>query len=638
MALSLFNTFELLEWILLDGAYRYKPPITDDTPIVIVEIDQQSLHALGEWPWGRDIHGQLAADLTTFGASKVVFDIFFPPEIDKTASIQTFLFSQVCMVTNAVYLSMNFNILELNPYGSHPVPDLPGHIKRFGMEFKPAPWTTLLPAAPMPLSEAVYNACKGAGHISIREDSDGIIRRVPLLLESSGSVIPQLALRAFMDYKNIVEVSAALKKQELTLKSSDGTSYTIPVDANTGYFINWCGDFNDTFYHCSYIDVLNAFAAYTRGEQPVINVLHKKRYSNVDAMDFFKNAVCLVGFTTAGLVDQKPVTVSNRYPLVGVHANIIQNILHQNYFHEVNPFVEWLIMAIMSLFLTNIVMRRSWKTSVFAVLFTALVLHIIVGWFFLSYTLWLKPVYIYISLFLSFIVGVTYRMTTESSATRQIKKIFKRYVAPEVVEAILQDPQAMALGGKRCEVSILFCDIRNFTAYADAHSPEEVINLLNTFFSLAVRTIFKYHGTIDKFIGDCVMAYWGAPSPMHDHAYYAALAAIDIQRQIAEFNEQCGDALKFEVGIGICSGEAIAGNIGLTERDFEKTEYTVIGDSVNLASRITTITPRNEIYISEYTYKLLNKRIPAENLPLTSVKGKHSPIKVYKILTDKLYH
>ena len=164
-------------------------------------------------------------------------------------------------------------------------------------------------------------------------------------------------------------------------------------------------------------------------------------------------------------------------------------------------------------------------------------------------------------------------MVGEKKKKTEIERIFKRYVTADVVENILQHPELMELGGKRRHISIFFCDIREFTPLTEKLPPEEIINLLNTYFSLIVKTIFDYKGTVDKFIGDCVMAYWGAPTKLEDHAYYAVRAAMDIQEKLEIMNTErvTNNLPKVEVGIGIASGEVVAGNVGLVDRAFQRT-------------------------------------------------------------------
>lgn len=624
VAFSYFHVFRVFEHYVFDRAFRFKPLRRIESPIVFIEIDQKSIQALGEWPWSRDFHARLVGDTGTFGARQIIFDIFFPPPVDASYTLPTFLFAQTLSLAGNAYLSINFG-LSSDDNSSQPVQEVMERFARpISLTGKAQPWY----GTPYPVSEQLYQSCAGAGHISVQEDSDGKIRRVPLIIQCGNLYYPQLALRAFADY---MQMTMELRHNRLILENAK-QRIEVPVDNHLQYTLNWRGRFNDTFRHCSYVDVLAAFEAHTNGDKRPIPVWSGDGVSQVDPFELFDGAVCFVGFTTAGLVDQKPVTISNRYPLVGIHATLFENLLHESFFRPVNPCVELFLIFLYALIMMRIVLIQSWKMSVAMGVVLGVLLHLMVAVVFVAFTVWIDPTYIYLSLLLSFITGVTYRMSRASKESRQIKKIFKRYVAPGVVDTILREPSAMELGGTVREVSILFCDIRDFTSYTECVPPDQVIAMLNAFFALSVQSIFKYRGTIDKFIGDCVLAYWGAPTAQPDHATRAVQAAIDIQRQIEQWNAQASADMQFCVGIGICSGDAIVGNIGVTEHDFQKTEYTVIGDSVNLASRITALTPPDKIYISESTHNRLGDTIASSRLPAITVKGKRDPVAIYEVL------
>ena len=212
-----------------------------------------------------------------------------------------------------------------------------------------------------------------------------------------------------------------------------------------------------------------------------------------------------------------------------------------------------------------------------------------------------------------------------------IKRAFTRYVAREVVEEILKDPEQLALTGERREVTVLFCDIRGFTPLAERLSPEEVVSLLNEFYTLMIETTFKHDGTLDKFLGDAVMAVFGAPIAHPDHAIRAVKTALDMRNGVAELNESRVAQGKSPIGIGIglSLGEVVAGTVGTEDR----MEYTVIGDSVNLAARlVANARPAGRILISQPTYERVQDLIEAKGLGPMKVKGKEEEVEVYEVL------
>jgi len=211
-----------------------------------------------------------------------------------------------------------------------------------------------------------------------------------------------------------------------------------------------------------------------------------------------------------------------------------------------------------------------------------------------------------------------------------IKRAFTRYVAREVVEEILKDPERMSLKGERREVTVLFCDVRGFTPLSERLSPEEVVSLLNDFYTLAIETTFKHDGTLDKFMGDAVMAIFGAPIPHPDHSVRAVQTALAMREGIAGLNERRALLGKESVaiGIGVSAGEVVAGTVGTEDR----MEYTVIGDSVNLAARLESNAKPGQILISARTWELVRDAVETRPLGPIKVKGKEEQVEVYEVL------
>jgi adenylate cyclase len=211
-----------------------------------------------------------------------------------------------------------------------------------------------------------------------------------------------------------------------------------------------------------------------------------------------------------------------------------------------------------------------------------------------------------------------------------IKRAFTRYVAREVVEEILKDPENLVLSGERREVTVLFCDVRGFTPMSERLSPEEVVLLLNDFYTLMIETTFKHDGTLDKFLGDAVMAIFGAPIAHPDHSLRAVRTALAMQEGIVELNaRRLKDGKeRIAVGIGVSAGEAVAGTVGTVDR----MEYTVIGDTVNLAARLESSAKPGQILISQPTYAAVRAAVDVRPLGPIHVKGKEEEVDVYEVL------
>ena len=623
------NTFNLVEWIFLDNAFKIRPQKDCDLPIVFIEIDKKSLFTLGEWPWSRDIHGKLVADLSSLNAKSIMFDVFFATEQNADTALATFFFIQSCMVSDNVYLSIN---LDVSAGADQANSTEPSFLERFSYPLEPPYWADIFSAKELPLVEPLYESAKSAGHISVIEDSDGKIRRVPLFIEKNSKYYPQIALRIFMDNYDIEKVDFP-EKGTIRFISKTGQNYVVPVDSKLQYFVNWTGPFETTFYHCSYIDVLQAYDNVVNGQPGKITIQHGEETLKADAETFFKNKICMVGFTSAGLVDQKPVPVDNRYPLVGLHANLFENIAENYHFREISPVFGYILMFILTFMIMLFVITLP---AIHAVILSTVVIMILLScniWLFSRYSLWLENTYFYFVIVSSLISGILFSMTRERRKKKEVEQIFKRYVTRDVVDTMLKNPDLLKLGGNRREVSVLFCDIRHFTSLAESLPPEEVIGLLNQYFSLMIKIIFKYHGTIDKFIGDCIMAFWNAPTPQPDHAYLAVQTAIEMQHDIMQLNRErtAANEITLEAGIGINTGEVVVGNIGLLEKHFQRTEYTVIGDDVNLAARLVDLAKANTILISKKTYDKLDNKLQAQESEPIKVKGKRKPVPIYKI-------
>lgn len=628
------EAFQLFEWILIDASAKIKPAKSGNFPVVIIEIDKPSLFALGEWPWARDVHARLIADLAAFEAKSVSFDVFFLSETDESTSMSDMFLSQACILAGNVYFSLNFDISDT--FSKREPDDITDKvISRFGMELQTPPWLSLYTGEPMPVVESLYSSIKNAGHISVVEDKDGKIRRIPLLLKHNNRYFPQFALRLFMDANGIDRILFP-ERNTMRMVSREGEIYDVPVDEKGQYIVNWSGEFGDYFYYCSYIDIFSAFEKYSNGETPIIKVNSGNQVLFKDATEFFKDKICIVGFTTAGLVDQKPVPVSNRYPLVGIHANILENFTNRDFFTQLSLKYEYILIISALVFAGVMVFAFPLLWSIIFISGAWILLLISCFYLFMRHSLWVESSYITFSMISVFIAGIIYRVSREKSKKKFVEQTFKRYVSAEVVEKILHDPESMVLGGKRCELTVLFCDIRGFTPLAESLAPEEVIKLLNSFFALTVKKIFKYHGTVDKFIGDCVMAYWGAPTPIKDHAYFAVKTAMEIQKELISLNSGVfvESGRKITAGIGISSGEVVVGNIGHVDKTFQKMEYTAIGDYVNLAARLVDLSGPGEILIAGKTHEMLDGRIQSEKQAMISIKGKSNLVQTYKIVME----
>jgi adenylate cyclase len=256
-----------------------------------------------------------------------------------------------------------------------------------------------------------------------------------------------------------------------------------------------------------------------------------------------------------------------------------------------------------------------------------------------NYGIWFKTVKPIIAISLAYVSTLGYRFLTEEKLKKKYRHLFARYVSQQVVdhvvEEIIKDPTKLKLGGQRKELTILFSDIIGFTGMSEKMHPEEVVSILNEYFDKIVKVVFKYNGTLDKYIGDGIMVIYGAPRELEDHAKYAVFTALEMIEEVKKLNEKWAleNKPQFKIGVGINTGEVVIGHIGSLHR----LDYTTIGDHVNIAARIETLTRTydSNIIISSSTYEKIKEIVDVRRLGKVQVKGKEELIEIYEVIGKK---
>lgn len=312
-----------------------------------------------------------------------------------------------------------------------------------------------------------------------------------------------------------------------------------------------------------------------------------------------------------------------------LHANIMQSLIDGMIFNEVSPVAGMMVIGLLAglayFLMERVNARRAILVAVLFIVTYTIVFHFVLE----RQNLILPLFYVVFAIIVCYVTSIVSQYLLERRERSRVTGLSGRYVSQAVVDEILSNPDAIKLGGERKDVTLLFIDIRGFTPLSEKMEPEDVINVLNEYLDLCTQAIFKYGGTLDKFIGDGVMAIFGAPVPQEDHAKRAVLAGIELKSQADELNrrieEKYGRSVRF--GMGINSGPAVIGNIGSKER----LEYTAIGDTVNLASRLESNAKPGQILISEETYRRVKDDFVFKELPPLKVKGKEKPVNVYEV-------
>ena len=573
--LTLLAKWKILNAVDLSLSDRlYQQPVAVDGNIVIISIDEKALDRFGSYQdWNREKVAEAIKILNQSEDKKpavIAVDILY----SSKAAPET---------DEALVGAMGDNVVMAcaAAFDSGFVEDGTGFIHNsFQIVFYEEPFDEL-------------KSVSEAGHINAMRDSDGVLRHHLLSFDlADGTLVPSMALKAALKYNENLE---------------------LPEVSNHG------------FWYLPYSKKPSDFEAIS-----ILDVLDGK----VSA-DYFEGKIVLIGPMASGLQDSYITAIDHAEEMYGVEyqANAISALLDGNFKKKVSDNLQLIVMFIL-FFLASIVFYRI-KTKFSFIPWLLLAF----GWvatckFLYEQGFILHVIYVPLGVTILYIGSVAVNAVRENMKRRQITDTFKRYVAPEIVKELIdKEDEALKLGGKSCDIAVLFVDIRGFTTMSEKLPPETVVEILNQYLTLISECILKYKGTLDKYVGDAVMAFWGAPLPQEDYVMNSAKAAMDMASGAKELSEklekQYGQKLAF--GIGINLGKAVVGNIGSPRR----MDYTAIGDTVNTAARLEANAPGETIYISKAVADSLKERIiatPLANPP--KLKGKRDG---FEILTlDKI--
>jgi len=544
--------------------------------IVIVGIDNASLEAYGKWSeWQRSLHARAIDNLAEAGAAVIGLDILFA----DTSADDAVLAEALEGAGNVV-----LPVVGVEPLRSTEPEVTYRHF--------------LMPAAPL------EQACLSLGHANVVPDGDGVVRRLPLLVEdSSGQTHPALALAVLHAlFSRPLPQQYSLQDGRLHLLDRE-----MPVDASSRLRINFPAA-DESYTALSYGDVIEG---------------------NFDP-SVVKHKIVLIGMTATAELDTWFTPVSaTKMAGVWIHASAMDTILRQRYLMDADWSITMLVMLLL-VAITGVALPRlklKWGGVLVAGLFVGYLLAVSLAFdsgFILNvlYPLALLP--------LAYVTSVLCVVAAEQSDKGLVKDLFGRYVSPQVAAEILTlaDVGKLELGGEQRTVSVLFADIRGFTRMSEQMSPMEIIDMLNSYLSIIVERVLDNEGMVNKFAGDNVMVVWNAPQFQQGHAWLAVKAAWEAQQAIMERQREDASLPRVQFGIGINTGEAVAGNMGSSGR----AEYTVIGDAVNVASRICGAAAGGEVWIGGETWRQVKGYVEVEELQPQSFKGKAEPVSVYRVV------
>ncbi|MEK6802778.1 MAG: adenylate/guanylate cyclase domain-containing protein [Nitrospirota bacterium] len=612
--LSTSRWFEVAELKSLDHLVRrYADPAKADSNLVLLAIDESSLEAFGRWPWPRDRFGYVVRYLKQAGARAVVFDVMFF-EADENAEEFDQSFADDLKAAGNVFLPMLFQAEPAAvPSEAQPRATVTVESSDAGQ----APDTHAGVKLPIPV---LAQQARGLGVINLSADADGPTRRVPLLGQVNGNVVPHLSLAVAQYLLGADRLSMRDGRLQI------GTHH-VPLGADGNLLIDWHGSLEQTYHAKRYSigRVLQAFAQQEKGERPSLDSA------------LFKDKIVFVAGTAAGLYDLRVTPFSAATPGVLIHMAALDNLLHGQGLQAAPRWFSLTTLLLLCLASAGTFMLfRSYPvkfgvTIGLAVAYYGLVVHAFAG-----HERWLELVFPEAALALTFGTAATVEYVTEGKQRRLMRAAFDKYMSSEVVEEIMRNPEAIKLGGEKKEITIFFSDIAGFTTISEKMSPEDLVALLNRYLS-AMTTIIKttHRGNVNKYLGDGIMALFGAPLDDPKHASLACYAALDCQAELARLREVWKREGLPEIGarIGLNSGPCIVGNMGSEER----MEYTVTGDSVNLASRLEGASKYYDtlILIGQRTAELAKNDVEVREIDLLRVKGKKEPVVVFELLARK---
>ncbi|MBN8705086.1 MAG: CHASE2 domain-containing protein [Bacteroidetes bacterium] len=605
----------------MDTLFQLRGERQPDTSVVIVEFNNVDIDNLG-FPISREQIGGLQALLTESGAKYIAYDMLFNPFPFDLAGDSLFsVFSSA--LGNGLH-AVAFHVPEQNFSTYSFDSTFETQIRPFGFEnknVKSVPFwkATSINAKPY---QSLLESSAGLGHISMNNLNDGTYRKVPLFIQYGENYYPSLGFLLAADYlglgkNNWFDVKSNYGFQSLEM-ALNGKIKTMNLEADGSIIPNFYGSY-ESFPNYSYTELTTLF---DEGKTDSLNKL-------------FNGKMVVIGHSSNMVGDYGPTPFGELTPLCLVHATVASNIIRNELILGV-PF--WLSGLILVIFIfLGFLVNQITATKISLLLSLGLLVLPVLGSFYLFTTsfVWIGWIIPTAGIFLTTIWMQGHRFFASDKEKKKIRSAFIQYLPETVVKELMAKPDLLRLGGTKQELTVLFSDVAGFTTISEKLTPEELVDFLNHYLGAMTDIVMKYEGTLDKYIGDAIMAFWGAPVPQQDHAIRACKSALEMVEVLKKMLEQWRLEGKPDIWAryGINSGPMVVGNMGSAKRF----NYTVMGDAVNLSARLE---PANKefgstLMISEFTLAQLNSDFITRQLDLLVVKGKTKPVKVYELLACK---
>jgi adenylate cyclase len=585
--------------------------------VTIAAIDEKSLARLGRWPWSRTTYADLIYKLDREGARVIAFDIFFPERESAKADSQ---FARAVGAARKVVLGTVFFLdredvrhlgaASLEAAMKSIAPQAISDVRAAGAAFEMPEPHGVIANIPELQASAAYT-----GHVNVLADPDGVVRRTPLILRHNGRYFPAFDVQVARVFLGTPELS--LELADYGIVGLNLGPRQIALDEDGRFLVRYRGP-ERTFDRVSIADILEGKAD----------------------VALLRDRIVLIGNTAQGIGDMRVTPYGRVFPGVEVRANIIESLIEGEVLHRPDwmTWVDVAGMIVIGLVMVGLLGRLGVAgAGILAAALLATYLFIATT-LFRTEGLWFNMVYPTLLVVLLFTSATLVQYFFAFSEKRYLKLAFQHYVPPAVVEGLVSGADRLRLGGEKRELTVLFSDIRGFTAMSEAMAPEDLVKLMNEYFTAMTDKVFEHKGSLDKYIGDAIMAVYGAPVAQAQHAALACRTALEMLAVLDELKARWKPLglPAIDIGVGINTGPMIVGNMGSASRF----NYTVVGDAVNLASRIESLnkTYGTNILVSEYTYEAVKDEFPwVREIDSVRVRGRTQPVRLYELMREERY-
>lgn len=597
-----------------------------DDRLVLAAIDDKSLSKIGRWPWSRTQIVKLVNKLNHYGAKVIAFDIFFSePEVACTAESPDQLLADSLkgfQTTPGNKIILPYSVAkreskEINEENFFKDP--PDQLLNFMMDTRQAEGANLqeyLAEKKVFPIEGLANSDVGIAHIEAEADADGVFRHYPVLANVGSLYFPSFGLQAYEMYSGDRTVLNIPSTETSYVQTKKGNLY---LNYNGEAKVRWFGGLD----HFPTVSIYDLFQA---------------KDNDPDMHKVFKDKLVFVGSTAYGANDLRNTPVDSILPGIVFHMNMVHMFLEGKFFvSELDSTkISWVMLLGGSALIITIMLFGHAIVDFFAVFI------ILAGLYYIDTYYYIPRGYNNRLFFCMFSVLSCYSWSTflhfyqSNKEKKKIRGTFSRYLAPSIVNDLLKNPEKVRLGGEKKVITVFFSDVRDFTSISEKLTPEQLTVCLNKYMTMMTDTLFEHNGTLDKYIGDAMVAYWGAPVDLQDHPYWAIKGAIEMIERLPAVNEEFAREgfPQFKHGIGLNTGECSVGNMG-SNQIFS---YTALGDNMNLGARLESLCKFYgvQLNISEFTKNAVPKELQKEftfrTLDKVIVKGKENAVTIYEVL------